>query len=270
METSENMKNKIMNLYIKNLNPKKILSIIPIVILLLISIFLIDSTNNPIKYTSGIAKEVGLKQIITKRDFISPTITILFADNPCPSERPEIKEFEYLISHPARLWSGLYISKDNILGLTRCEYLSEFLEIVKTKDLSADSENPDSSKFRNTKIKTKKPSNWFEQTEDEKYYNPIDTENEAPKSVLEYKKLKIGMSWESVKSITGNCDMTIGKGVTLQKTEIICVVKKNGINFVALGWESDPDTYKKNQKLINAWIVYDDRRAEELKLETVR
>jgi hypothetical protein len=78
------------------------------------------------------------------------------------------------------------------------------------------------------------------------------------------------MSWDEVKKIIGNCDMIVSEGITKQKSEIICVLKKDRVNFVALGWESNPDIYKKNQKLINAWIVYDDRRAEELKLDTIR
>jgi hypothetical protein len=252
------------------LNFKKILLTTIFSIILLISIFLIDSTFNPIKYTSGIAQESGFKQIVTKRDFYSPTITILFADNPCPNERPEIKEFEYLIVHPNREWSGLYIAKENILGLSRCENLKEFLEFVTTKDLSLESENPDSNKFRNSKVKQKKPNNWFEQTQADKYYNPIDTESYTSKNLIDYIKLKKGMSWDEVKKIIGNCDMIVSEGITKQKSEIICVLKKDRVNFVALGWESNPDIYKKNQKLINAWIVYDDRRAEELKLDTIR
>jgi hypothetical protein len=252
-------------LKLKTLN---LLSIALISILIGIFIISIDSTLNPIKYTNGISSEQGQKIIITKLDIFNPTVTLLFAENPCPNDRSDIKQFEYVISHPRRQLSGLFLAANNILGISNCENLNDFLEIVKTKDLSLNNENPDVNRFRNKLSSGISKKTWFDQTEEERYYNPIDTENEAPKNIEEYKKLKIGMSWEEVIKTIGKCDMIIGTGVTKQKTEVICVVKNKGINFIALGWISNPSAYKKNQKLINAWVVYDDRRAEELKLET--
>ncbi|MGL4757893.1 MAG: hypothetical protein ACRCXZ_01030 [Patescibacteria group bacterium] len=242
---------------------------IGIIIVGLIGFNLINSYNNPYDYTLGVAHEQGMIAINTKKDWFKPTFTVLFKENPCPKDRTDITKFEYIVVQAERKLNGYYYSTKNTLGIADCTVLEEFKKVTQSKDLTDPKQNPDHNKFKNEMVQGKNNS-WYAQTEEDKYYNPIDTENVASKNIEDYKKLKIGMSYDQVSSIIGKCDMLIDNGVTKQVRELICVVKNNQINFVALGWESDPISYKKNQKLINAWVVYDDRRAEELKLETLR
>jgi hypothetical protein len=249
-------------------NLKKLLSILSISILIMLG-YLGYSTLNPYQFTYGISKEKEVKIFNTKLNFKSPTLTLIFKDNPCPEDRKDVTEFEYLIFHPTREITGLYKSDKGILGLSDCANFPEFSRLVSTKDLSLESENPDPKKFKVSTLKPKTPTNWFEQTESEQYYNPVDTENTPSKDLNVYKQLKKGMLYEQVKALIGKCDMITDNGVTKQKQELICVIKKDNIHFVALGWESDPISYEENQKLINVWVIYDNRKSEELTLGSI-
>jgi hypothetical protein len=257
---------------ILKLNYKKLLKNIVTGLLFLISVYFVYSTLNPLQFTTGVFKEDNYKGINTKLNPINPTVTYLFSQDPCPKDKPEIKEFDYLVIHPDRQLTGLFKAINNVQGIALCENYQEFLEVVKTKDLSLEAENPDPVKFRNAKIKIFKKNDWFAQPITERYYNiPRSSEVKNSEDINDFKKLKIGMSNEEVEKIVGVGDMGWGKGgVTATNGEVDYVIKKNNINIIATGWESNPWSYKKNQKLLSVWIVYDDRRAEELKLDTIR
>jgi hypothetical protein len=251
------------------LNLKKITLIVLGILLLTVLGYLVYSTLNPYQFTFGISKEKDIKAFNTKLSINTPTLTVIFKDNPCPIERKDVTEFEFIIFHPLREITGLYNSRQGILGLSDCTNYPEFSNLVKSKDLSLESENPDPKKYKVSTLKPKTPNNWFEQTESEQYYNPVDTENTPSKDLNVYKQLKKGMLFEQVKAIIGKCDMITDNGVTKQNQELICVVKKDNIHFIALGWESNPILYKENQKLINAWVIYNDRKSAEIPLESI-
>jgi hypothetical protein len=247
----------------------KKIKIFILVLFLLIFTILSFSTIYPYQFTYNIPKEKGVKVYNTKLHFNTSTLTLVLKDDPCPEDRKDITEFEYFIFHPTREITGLYKSDKGILGLSDCANFPVFSKLASSRDLSLEAENPDPKKFKVSTLKPKTPTNWFEQTESEQYYNPVDTENTPSKDLNVYKQLKKGMLFEQVKAIIGKCDMVTDKGVTKQNQELICVVKKDNIHFVALGWESNPILYKENQKLINAWVMYDDRKSVEIPLESI-
>jgi hypothetical protein len=80
------------------------------------------------------------------------------------------------------------------------------------------------------------------------------------------------MKIKAINAIIGDPDVGFGTGgVTKTNGEYQYVIKKNGVNFVALGFDGYPDLCpKKNYTLKSVWIVYDDRRAEEIKLDGLR
>jgi hypothetical protein len=239
------------------------------ILLALILLGLIISTINPILFTSGVAKENGYKAINTKIDFFKPTITYLLNSNPCPKERSDVLDFEYIILHPDRMWYGLFESKSNILGIAKCTDLDEFLELVKTKDLSIEGQNPNPDKFRNGKTKTSLQRE-FEVPEEERYYNAGRSSNVHKENIEDFKKLKKGMNWKEMYDTIGTPDIGFGSGgVSNSRGEVTFVVNKNGIKFFAVGADQYLDD-SPTAKLLSLWQVDYDNKATEIPLETLR
>jgi hypothetical protein len=251
------------------LNLKKILTVITVTILSIITITLSLSYFNPIFLTLGLAKEPGYYVINTKRDFINPTITYIKLENPCPFENIEGKYFEFAIAHPVRQNTGILIAKNNVLGTSLCKNLAEFKELAKTKDLSIKEQNPDKDKFQTDNIKSSLEEE-YSVPNVERYYNPGRGDNKHSENLEDFKKLKKGMNFDELDATVGRADIGFGaEGVSKTDGEITYVIKKDGIKFIAVGFDKYPNIYD-DAKLLSLWTVDYNRKATEIPIETLR
>jgi hypothetical protein len=193
------------------INIKKLPFIIAIIISITLMLALITSYLNPVLFTIGLAKDGKYKAINTKLDWNNPTITYLPNAEPCPKDRLDIKKFEYIIAHPRRQNNGFLLAEKNILGQASCNDLDEFLELVKTKDLSIEGQNPNPDKFQNGKVQTSLQK-WISTPIEERYYNPSRSDNVHSEDINDFKKLKKGMTDDQVNKIVGLADIGFGSG----------------------------------------------------------
>jgi hypothetical protein len=255
--------------------PNSTLKYLSLVTLGLILTLTILSTINPFPFTFGVAHEDGVNTIVTKRDFFKPTITFLYSKEPCTAKAQANTEggadFIFVILHPVRTPIGLYYQdpRKSIEGQADCIYYQEFLKVVQTKDLSLANENPDKDKFKVNNLRTSLQES-LAVPEADRYNDPAQNPSRiGSENVEDFKKLKVGMNFEEVKAIIGLSDISYGgTGITKTDGEGSYAIRKNGVKFVAVGWNWYPSS--PNAQLIKATIVYDDRRSEEIPLETIR
>jgi hypothetical protein len=83
------------------------------------------------------------------------------------------------------------------------------------------------------------------------------------------KKIKLGMFWESqIVPLVGKSDRADTRGqVTGKFEEHYKIEKTEGVAFVILAFDKDTDNFPNEAKLIEAKIIYTDRRIEDLPLQ---
>jgi hypothetical protein len=236
---------------------------------LVLNILAYISPNN---FLTGVSKDSSnYKYYVTKRDFFNPILTFTYSTNPCGE--PSREEFGYAVIRLEKQITGFYKLSKFSEGRASCKNYSKFLETIKTKDLSNQDQNPDSEKFLTEGVPIKENPDekdiYLDKT-GEGYYHPPRGQNAHSENLDDFRKLKVGMTNEEVLAIVGDGDIGTGSGgVTNTDGEIDYTIRKNGIRFIALGWNKYPNVYK-DAKLQSVWVVYDDKSAKQIEIGKIR